>query len=48
VERTLVCLSHFRRVRLCYERDGIHFQAFHDLAASLLICARLKRYGPSF
>ena len=44
VERTLACFSHFRRLRLCYERDGMHFQAFHDLAACLLVCSRLKRY----
>lgn len=42
VERTLACLSHFRRIRLCYERFGIHFQAFHDLAACLLVCSRIK------
>lgn len=42
IERTLACFSHFRRLRLCYERWGEHFQAFHDLAAALLICARIK------
>lgn len=42
VERTLACFSHFRRLRLCYERWGAHFQAFHDLAAALLVCSRLK------
>jgi hypothetical protein len=42
VERTLACFSHFRRLRLCYERWGAHFQALHDLAAALLVCARLK------
>ncbi len=44
VERTLACFSHFRRLRLCYERQGAHFQAFHELAACLLICARIKHY----
>jgi len=39
VERTLAWFGHFRRIKLCYERIGEHFQAFHDLAASL-ICAR--------
>jgi len=48
VERTLACFSHFRRLRLCYERDGRHFQAFHDLAACLLVCSRLRRYRASF
>jgi transposase len=42
VERTLACFSHFRRLRVCYERSGEHFQAFHDLAAALLVCSRLK------
>ena len=42
VERTLACFSHFRRLRLCYERRGEHFQAFHDLAAALLVCSRLR------
>lgn len=41
IERTLACFSHFRRLRLCYERWGEHFQAFHDLAAALLICSRI-------
>lgn len=44
VERTLACFSHFRRLRLCYERWGIHFQAFHDLAACLLVVKRIQRY----
>lgn len=42
VERTLACFSHYRRLRLCYEQFGIHFQAFHDLAACLLVCTRFK------
>lgn len=44
VERTLACFSHFRRLRLCYERWGEHFQAFHDLAACCLIATRLRQY----
>lgn len=42
IERTLACFSHFRRLRLCYERWGTHFQALHDLAAALLVCSRIK------
>ena len=42
IERTLACFSHFRRLRLCYERWGEHFQAFHELAAALLVCTRLR------
>jgi len=48
VERTLACFSHFRRLRLCYERWGEHFQAFHDLAAALLVCSRIKSMQLSF
>ncbi|QYU71235.1 transposase [Leptolyngbya sp. 15MV] len=42
IEPTLACFSHFRRLRLCYERWGKHFQTFHDLAAAMLVCSRLK------
>ena len=48
VERTLACFSHFRRLRLCSERRGEHFQAFHDLAAAPLVCSRLKPFQLSF
>lgn len=41
VERTLACFSQFRRIRCCYERTGDHFQALHELAASLLIATRI-------
>lgn len=39
VERTLSWFGNFRRLKLCYEKRGDHFQALHDLAAAL-ICAR--------
>lgn len=42
VERTLACSIHFRRLRLCYERNGGHFQAFLNLPACLLVCTRRK------
>ena len=48
VERTPACFSHFRRLRLCYERWGEHFQAFHDLAACCRIATRLKQYELQF
>lgn len=38
-ERTLSWFGNSRRIKLCYERTGAHFQAFHDLAATL-ICAK--------
>jgi len=40
VERTLSCIGHFRRLKLCYERWGEHLQGFHDLAACLLTRTR--------
>jgi len=43
VEQTLAAYGNFRRIKLCYERTGAHFQAFHDLA-SCLLCANRLRY----
>lgn len=48
VERTLANFSQFRRLKMCYERRGEHFQAFHDLAACCLIVTRLKHYELQF
>ena len=45
VERTLSWMSNFRRLKLCYERFGEHFQAFHDLAASLICANRVQKLG---
>ena len=42
VERTLSWFGNFRRLKLCYERSGSHFQAFHELAAAILCANRLK------
>lgn len=36
VERTLSWMGNFRRLKLCYERFGEHFQAFHERAACLI------------
>jgi len=41
VERTLSWFGNFRRLKLCYERCGTHFQAFHELAAAVLCANRL-------
>ena len=41
VERTLSWFGNFRRLKLCYERTGAHFQAFHDLAAALICYKRI-------
>ena len=48
VERTLACFGHFRRLKMCYERTGEHFQALHEVAACCLIATRLKRYELQF
>lgn len=41
VERTLSWFNNYRRLRLCYERNGQHLQALHDLAAAILCAKRL-------
>lgn len=43
VERTLAWFSNYRRLKLCYERTGIHFRAFHVLAACDICSRRLHR-----
>ena len=48
VERTLAGFSQFRRIGMCYERTGEHFQAFHDLAACCLVVTRLRHYELQF
>ena len=48
VERTLACFGHFRRIKVCYERWGEHFQAFHELAACCLVVTRLRHYELQF
>lgn len=45
VERSLSWLSNSRRLKLCYERSGEHFQAFHELAASLICANRIEQLG---
>ncbi len=42
VESCLAWFSHYRRLKLCYERTGEHFQAFHELAATLICARKLK------
>jgi len=48
VERTLAWFGQCRRIKLCYEKDGVHFQAFHDLAAALLCARRLAEVRNEF
>jgi hypothetical protein len=42
IERTMAWFAAFRRIRMCYERHGQHFQAFHELAACVICARRLK------
>jgi transposase len=43
VERTMSWWPHFRRIVVCYERTGAHFQAFHELAGCVLCANKLRR-----
>jgi transposase len=43
VERTLAWFGNFRRLKLCYEKSGVHFQAFHELAAAIICVNKLIR-----
>jgi hypothetical protein len=45
VERVMIWLGHNRRLKMCYEKTGSHFQAFHDLAGSLICARRLASRG---
>jgi transposase len=48
VERTLSWFGNFRRLKLCYEKCGAHFQAFHELAAAILCSNRLTTLNSRF
>ena len=42
VESCLSWFSNFRRLKLCYEKQGPYFQAFHSLAAALICAKKLE------
>jgi transposase len=42
VERTMSWFTHFRRINLCYERTGGHFQGLHELAACVICANKLR------
>lgn len=48
VERTLSWFSNFRRLKLCYERSGKFFEAFHVLAACIILAKRLPKTRKRF
>jgi hypothetical protein len=43
IERTLAWFGNYRRLKQCYERTGAHWQAFHDLAACLILANRVEQ-----
>lgn len=43
VERTFSWFGNHRRIKLCYERTGKHFQAFNELAACAICANRLRK-----
>ena len=48
VEQTLAGLGQCRRLKICYEKTGKHFQAFHEIAECLLCFGRLQRIVGGF
>ena len=48
VERTLSWFSNYRRLKVCYERKGEHFRAFHVLAACDICDKRLQKLNKRF
>ena len=43
VERTSSWWTHFRRLNLCYECRGEHFQGLHVLAAAIICSNKLRK-----
>lgn len=43
IERTLSWVGNFRRIKLCYERTGEHWQAFNELAACIICANRVAK-----
>jgi transposase len=43
IERTMSWWPHFRRILVCHEKTGEHFQAFHELAACVLCANKLRQ-----
>lgn len=42
IERTMSWLGNYRRLKLCYERTGEHWQAMNELAACLICANRIQ------
>ncbi len=43
IERTMAWFGHWRRLKICYEKTGAHWQAYHELAASLICFRRWRK-----
>jgi hypothetical protein len=43
VEQSMAWIGNNRRLKLCYERTGEHFRAFHVLAACVICANRLRK-----
>jgi transposase len=43
IERTLSWLGNYRRLKICYEKTGLMFQGFHELAACVVCANRLHK-----
>jgi len=48
VERTLAWIGHRRRLKICYEKTGWIFQAFHDLTLCLICANKLAAANMGF
>jgi transposase len=43
IERTLSWMGNYRRLKLCYERTGQHWQAMNELAACVICANRIQK-----
>jgi hypothetical protein len=43
IEQTMSWMGNFRRIKLCYERTGAHWQAFNELAACIICANRVAK-----
>lgn len=42
IERTMSWMGNFRRLKVCYERTGAHWQAMNELAACVICANRVR------
>lgn len=43
VERTFVWFGHWRRLKLCYEKTGAHWQAYNERTACMICFRKLQQ-----